>query len=82
MDWITKELTTASYSEEAEEIEVAGDWAFSRGTYTFTGTKKAGGKPIQIIGKFIHILKRQPDGSWKLTRDCWNHDKPFPSASK
>jgi len=52
MDWITKELTTASYSEEAEEIEVAGDW------------------------------KRQPDGSWKLTRDCWNHDKPFPSASK
>jgi ketosteroid isomerase-like protein len=82
MDWITKELTAASYTSGLEEIEVTGDWAFSRGTYTFTGTSKAGGKPTQFNGKFIHILKRQPDGSWKLTHDCWNRNEPLPSASK
>jgi ketosteroid isomerase-like protein len=37
--------------------------------------------PLEATGKDLVIFKRQPDGSWKVYRDCWNFDKPLPSAS-
>ena len=63
-----------------EEVQVAGDWAFLRGTYTFTATPKAEGEPQEETGKCIHIVQRQPDGSWKNTRIIWNSDQPAPVA--
>jgi uncharacterized protein (TIGR02246 family) len=59
-----------------EEVEVAGDWAFSRGTYTLSITPKAGGEEVVIDGKYMTILKRQPDGSWKIYRDIYNSSMP------
>ena len=29
-----------------------------------------------IIGKYLTILKKQTDGSWKIYRDCFNSDVP------
>jgi uncharacterized protein (TIGR02246 family) len=55
-----------------EEVSTAGDWAFSRGTYRATLTPKQGGKPIPIDGKYMTILARQQDGSWKIHRDIFN----------
>ena len=55
-----------------EEIRVAGDWAFSRGTYTAIFSPKNGDQPVPIDGKFMTILERQPDGSWKIHRDIFN----------
>ncbi|UCG88223.1 MAG: SgcJ/EcaC family oxidoreductase [Gemmatimonadota bacterium] len=60
-----------------EKIEVAGQWAFVRGTYTFRTTPKAGGETSEDIGKFIYILGRQSDGSWKIDRGIWNSDLPL-----
>ena len=54
------------------EVEVAGGWAFTRGNYTITVTPKEGGQPAFIDGKHIHILERQPDGSWKMHRSIFN----------
>lgn len=59
-----------------EEVRVAGDWAFARGTYTAILTPKAGGETIDIDGKYLTILKRQVDGSWKIFRDCFNSNVP------
>ena len=63
-----------------EEIQVAGDWGFLRGTYTATTTPKAGGEPQEETGKCVHIVHRQPDGSWKNTHCIWNSDHPLPAA--
>jgi len=63
-----------------EEVEVAGDWAFARGSYTSTQTPKAGGEPVEDSGKFLTISKRQPDGSWKIYRTIYNSDNPLPGA--
>ncbi len=57
-----------------EEVEVAGDWAFSRGTYTLTLTPKESGRSDIIDGRYITILTRQPDGSWKRYREIFNYD--------
>ena len=56
------------------EVEVAGDWAFSLGTYTVTMTPKEGGQPVVIDAKYIEIFTRQPDGSWKKHREIFNRD--------
>jgi len=55
-----------------EEVAVADDLAYSRGVYTATLTPKGGGEPIPIDGKFMTILQRQPDGTWKIHRDIFN----------
>jgi ketosteroid isomerase-like protein len=55
-----------------EEVQVSGDLAFARGTYAATVTPKAGGEETFIDGKYMTILKRQTDGSWKIHRDIFN----------
>lgn len=52
-----------------EEIAVSGDLAYEHGTYTLRIADKATGKVLQDVkNKHIHILKRQPDGTWKTWR--------------
>ena len=59
-----------------EEVQVAGDWAFSRGTCTVCLTPKAGGEPLYMDAKYLTIFKRQADGSWKIYIDCFNSNVP------
>ena len=63
---------------ELLEVEVAGDWAFYRSTYTLTATPKAGGEPLEDTGKALFIVRRQPDGAWKIARLMANSDQPPP----
>jgi ketosteroid isomerase-like protein len=72
------EAFNAQMEIRSEEIVVEGDMAFSRGTYTATLTPKAGGKAVTVDGKFLTILMRQADGSWKIYRDCFNSNVPPP----
>ena len=69
------QFTIEDFSISAEEVVVAGDWAFRRGTFAMTLTPAAGGEQIQDAGKFIEIWQMQA-GSWKITRDIWNSDNP------
>lgn len=62
------QFTIKGNTSEVLEAEIAGDLAFVRGTYVITVSPKAGGKPTQYSGKFVHIFKRQPDGAWKIYR--------------
>ena len=64
-----------------EEIRVAGDWAFSTGIYAVSITPKAGGETAEIAGKYLTILERQADGSWKIVRDCFNSNVPPPAPN-
>ena len=64
------------YVVSPEEIEVFGDLAFARGTYMANRSPVDGGDPVQTNGKFMTILKRQTDGSWKIYRDIFNSNVP------
>ncbi len=59
-----------------DEVRVAGDWAYVRGTYAFRVTPKAGGEMTEEIGKIVYILERQADNSWRMTRAIWNVNRP------
>jgi uncharacterized protein (TIGR02246 family) len=56
-------------------VEGRGDLAFSTGEYTATLTPKKAGKPMPTeTGKYLGVMKKQPDGSWKLIYDIWNEN--------
>jgi uncharacterized protein (TIGR02246 family) len=61
-------LVPVQYDLTAEEITVSGDYAFAWGTYHGTARPSGGGNDITYSGKFMRILQRQSDGSWKMHR--------------
>lgn len=66
---------TCQLSRSPQEIVVAGDWAFARGTYLLTMSPKAGGEPIVDEGKYLALYRRQSEGAWGLARHAWNSDQ-------
>lgn len=58
------------------EVGGAGDIAYVYGKYSMTMTPE-GEEPVQGIGKYIEVWKRQPDGSWKVALDIFNSDLPL-----
>jgi len=78
---IFPQFSSVEQTVAMEEVQVAGDWAFAWGTEQFTLVPRAGGAPIEIEGKGMSILKRQPDGSWKFARGI-NNTLPKPKASR
>lgn len=65
------ELTTTA-------VEGRGDLVYSVGTYRMTLTpRKAGAKPLPTEeGKYLEVLKKQADGSWKILYDMWSPNAP------
>jgi uncharacterized protein (TIGR02246 family) len=59
-------------------VEGGGDVATAIGTYTMTLTpRKTGAKPLPTEeGKYLEVLKRQDDGSWKIIYDMWSPNAP------
>jgi len=77
------EYAPNSFEISSKDREIDGDWAFDSGSYTFTAAAKKGGKPLSDVGKYVVIMKRQGDGSWKWFRDIDNSDgPPTPPAPK
>ncbi len=52
----------------SEETEVAGDWAYNRGSYTETTTPAGSEESMTSTLKYMMVLQRQADGSWKIAR--------------
>ena len=63
-----------------DEVRVLGEWAFERGSYSISLTSKAGGQPMQDIGKYLTIYQRKPGGAWRMARDIWNSNNPPPAV--
>jgi ketosteroid isomerase-like protein len=54
----------ACYKPDIKDLQVAGDWAFEWGYFSYKESAKS--KPMR--GKVLRVIKRQPDGSWKFAR--------------
>jgi uncharacterized protein (TIGR02246 family) len=58
------------------EIQEMGDWAYSRLSYSYKTTPRDGRPAYVYEGKALTIYQRQPDGTWKIHRDCFNSNTP------
>ena len=81
--WAETMFSQASVSGRytSSDVTVSGDLAVARFTGELTITPKAGGAPVTERIKGIHVMRRQPDGSWKIAQDVWNSDAPAVAAS-
>ena len=61
------------------ETVIEGNLAYQRGTFTVVAHPKAGGASRTTHGNFLRIYRRQPDGSWWMTRDMFSSDQPAPA---
>ena len=69
----------AEFSLSIDELVVAGDWAFERGTSRIV-LSGGEGETIEDSGKGITIYRRQSDGSWKMARLIFNRNNPPPAS--
>lgn len=51
------------------ELQVAGDWAFLRSRIEVAMTPK-NGESIRRSGYTLSIMRKEPDGRWRLARDA------------
>ncbi len=63
------------------ETIVISDLAYHDYAYSWRVTPKAGGEPSVSHGKGLHVVRRQPDGVWKLVRNIWNA-RPAPLGAR
>jgi ketosteroid isomerase-like protein len=52
---------------EVQDIQIAGDWAFEWGYFSYKVADPAGKISIQY-GKLLRVMKRQSDGTWRFAR--------------
>jgi uncharacterized protein (TIGR02246 family) len=71
------QMFTVNIAITPADTQFAGDLAYEYGTYTMSLTPKAGGEAMQNTGNYLVILKHGADGSWKLTREIGNNNKPM-----
>jgi len=70
----SRDLQVADYILSFNEVKIAGDWAFEWGTYSGTVKPVDGGEAVRTTGKVMRVLKKDPDGSWKVARAMYDSD--------
>ena len=59
---------------QTEEVRIWRDRAYAHGAYAFEMAPREGGETTCYAGKFLDILEKQADGSWKIAIACHNLD--------
>jgi len=55
-----------------EEVKVSGRLGYGRGFAEVALIPKQGGQALTSTAKYINIMRREADGTWKTTHDIWN----------
>ena len=58
------------------EIEVSGDIAYARYDYIIHRFPAGSDEPVSSRRKFLDVLRRQEDGSWRVLKHIWNYNEP------
>jgi uncharacterized protein (TIGR02246 family) len=65
-------MKVLKYVPEITDLQVVGDTAYEWGFFDVTHQLSADSKPASFRARFLRIMRRQPDGSWKFVRVMWN----------
>ncbi len=57
-----------SYTPEFKELQIVNGWAFEWGTFDATYKLSAESPAVTLHNKFLRVMRRQSDGSWKFAR--------------
>lgn len=77
--WIQKTLddfTTRDTRLVPGAMTVSDGMATWRFTISGERVPKKGGNPVRFSNKYLDVLKKQPDGSWKFLYRMWSNNEP------
>ncbi len=60
------------------QVDGRGALAYDRGNYSSTSSTEGMPEAVSATGKYLFILRQQPDGSWLWAVAIWNSDQPLP----
>ena len=69
------EMGVKKINLETAEVGYDGNLAYERGV-SIVNIEPKGKQARTERGKYLIVLKRQTDGSWKVALDIWNSDSP------
>ena len=61
-------MRVVSYVPEMKDLTVDGEWAFYWGYFSGSYVESAGAEEKRTRMKVLFVLKKQPDGTWKVFR--------------
>ena len=67
-------MTMVDGAVTVDEVQVADDWAVSRGNWAMTVAM--GSDTLSDTTAYMMTWRREPDGRWVVTRDIWNSVRP------
>ena len=76
--WLEKFPPITEFKLNNEKVEGREDLAYVLGTYTMTITPPGAPEQVKDSGKFVTIVRRQPDGRWLGAVDMFSSDLPPP----
>jgi uncharacterized protein (TIGR02246 family) len=67
-------VKVVKYAPDIRDIQIVGNVAYEWGYFDAAQRSSADPAPQTLHAKFLRVMKRQPDGSWKFTRIMWVPD--------
>ena len=64
------------YKIDFEEVHVLGKEAVEWGRTRIAVRPKGASRGMSVSGNILRVLRRQPDGTWKVARAIWNVNPP------
>ena len=77
----TAALAFSEFTIRVDDVAGQGDLAYVRGTFSAAITAEGMPQPMTLDGKYLTIFRKQADGTWLVTIDCWNSSLPLPEPS-
>jgi len=74
-EWMAGFPPVLQFKIEIEESDARADLAYVRGAFSMVFQPEGAPGPIEEIGKYLEVRKKQPDGSWLLIADIFNSDR-------
>jgi ketosteroid isomerase-like protein len=79
-----RDVEVTEYSLDFQEVLILGDYAFEWGT--IRGAMRPRGSepstpPEPSSYKVLRVLKKDPDGHWRVHRAMWNASPPEPGSA-
>ena len=59
-----------------DAMDGSGKWAWARGNFVFAVPETEDMPEMRMVGSFLWVLEKQPDGTWLIDTECYNSDTP------
>jgi len=69
-----------TYELPVDEIIGCGDLAFVKGSYSMVFIPEGATEAISDSGRWMHLLRKMPEGNWVVIRDMFNSELPLPTG--